>query len=67
MFGFLLQWPTIITLVLFSVLLVVYARLAKSEERDSIAEFGAAYEAYRRKVPAFIPRPGRHNPSSGYQ
>ena len=66
MFGFLLQWPTIITLVLFPVLLVVYARLAKSEERDAIAEFGSAYEAYRRNVPAFIPRPGRHNLSSGY-
>lgn len=67
MFGFLLQWPTIITLAMFPVLLVVYARLAKSEERDSIAEFGPAYEAYRWNVPAFIPRPGRHNLSSGYQ
>lgn len=60
MFGFLLQWPTIITLVMFPVLVVVYARLARSEERDSVAEFGAAYEEYRRHVPAFIPTPGKH-------
>jgi methanethiol S-methyltransferase len=67
MFGFLPQWPTLITLVMFPVLLVVYARLAKSEERDSVAEFGAAYEEYRKQVPAFIPAFGRHELQSGYQ
>lgn len=60
MFGFLLQWPTIITLAMFPVLVLVYGRLARSEERDSIAEFGAAYEEYRRHVPAFIPRSGKY-------
>lgn len=67
MFGFLLQWPTLITLLMFPVLVAVYARLAKSEERASIAEFGAAYEAYRRNVPAFIPRSGKDELRSGYQ
>ena len=56
MFGFLLQWPTIITLVMFPVLVVVYMRLAKSEERDSLAEFGAEYVAYMQHTPAFIPK-----------
>ena len=60
MFGFLLQWPTIITLAMFPVLVVVYARLARSEERDSVAEFGAAYAEYRRHVPAFVPRFDRY-------
>jgi protein-S-isoprenylcysteine O-methyltransferase Ste14 len=67
MFGFLLQWPTLITLAMFPVLLVVYARLAKSEERDSVAEFGAAYEEYRKHVPAFIPTVGKHELQSRYQ
>ena len=67
MFGFLLQWPTLITLLMFPVLVVVYARLAKAEERDSIDEFGSAYEAYRRNVPAFIPWSGKHKLRSGYQ
>ena len=67
MLGFLLQWPTLITLVMFPVLLVVYARLAKSEERDSVAEFGTAYEEYRKHVPAFIPRFGKNELQSGYQ
>ena len=65
MFGFLLQWPTLITLVMFPVLVAVYARLAKSEERDSAAEFGTAYEEYRRHVPAFVPRFGKHQLQSG--
>lgn len=56
MFGFLLQWPTLITLAMFPVLVWVYARLAKAEERDSIAEFGSEYERYRSRTPAFFPR-----------
>jgi protein-S-isoprenylcysteine O-methyltransferase Ste14 len=55
MFGFLLQWPTLLTLVMFPVLVWVYARLAKAEERDSIAEFGSEYQRYRDHTPAFIP------------
>ena len=55
MTGFLLQWPTLITLMMFPVLIFVYVRLAKSEERDALAEFGPEYEQYRRQVPAFIP------------
>jgi protein-S-isoprenylcysteine O-methyltransferase Ste14 len=56
MFGFLLQWPTLLTLVMFPILVWVYARLAKAEERDSIAEFGSEYERYRDRTPAFIPK-----------
>lgn len=55
MFGFLLQWPTLITLALFPILAWMYVRLARAEERDAAAQFGAAYEAYRREVPGFIP------------
>lgn len=58
--GFLLQWPTIVTLLMFPVLLVVHARLARREERDAIREFGMEYEHYRDSMPAFIPEFGRH-------
>lgn len=61
MSGFLLQWPTLITLAMFPVLVVVYGRLAASEERESVAEFGRAYEDYRSHVPAFIPKVGRYH------
>lgn len=56
MFGFLLQWPTIITLVMFPILVAVYLRLAKAEEKDAAKQFGAAYEAYARTTPAFVPK-----------
>jgi len=56
MFGFLLQWPTVLTLAMFPVLVFMYVRLARSEERAAIAEFGAAYESYMRDVPGFFPR-----------
>ena len=59
MFGFLLQWPTLLTLAMFPVLVFMYVRLAKSEERESIAEFGDAYVQYKASVPGFIPRLGR--------
>ena len=59
MFGFLLQWPTILTLAMFPVLTVMYVKLAKSEERDAISEFGNAYRSYMAQVPGFIPRLGR--------
>lgn len=54
--GFLLQWPTLVTVIAYPVLLWAYARLARSEERDSLAQFGEAYVRYMRAVPAFIPR-----------
>ncbi len=55
MVGFLLQWPTLVTLVMFPILLVTYWRLARREERDAIATFGEAYERYRARTPAFVP------------
>ena len=36
MFGFLLQWPTILTLAMFPILVVMYVRLARTEEREAI-------------------------------
>lgn len=56
MFGFLLQWPTLLTLVMFPVLVWMYARLAKREEQEAAAQFGEAYARYVEQVPAFIPR-----------
>lgn len=55
MFGFLLQWPTLITLAMFPILVWVYARLAKSEEQAMSLEFGTEYAQYRQRTPAFIP------------
>lgn len=56
MFGFLLQWPTLLTLLMFEVLLVMYGRLAVSEEADMRTQFGEAFERYAAQTPRFIPR-----------
>lgn len=53
--GFFVQWPTILTLLMLPVLLVMYWRLARSEEREVETRFGEQYRSYARGVPAFIP------------
>jgi protein-S-isoprenylcysteine O-methyltransferase Ste14 len=58
MFGFLLQWPTVITVVMFPILVFMYVRLARHEEQDARAEFGDAYARYEARTPAFLPRVG---------
>lgn len=55
MLGFLFQWPTILTLAMFPVLVFMYVRLAAGEEREMLAQFGSRYERYRELTPAFIP------------
>ncbi len=56
MLGFLLQWPTIVTVAMFPILLYMYVRLARTEEREAYAEFGETYSNYADRVPAFFPR-----------
>jgi protein-S-isoprenylcysteine O-methyltransferase Ste14 len=58
MLGFLSQWPTVLTLAMFPVLVGMYVRLARREEREVRAEFGEAYARYAATTPAFIPRFG---------
>ena len=53
--GFLMQWPTLLTLVMFPILLVMYARLAVTEEREMRATFAGDYDAYAARTPRFIP------------
>jgi protein-S-isoprenylcysteine O-methyltransferase Ste14 len=56
MIGFLLQWPTIPTLVMFPILALVYTRLARAEEREVAARFDDAWRDYAARTPAFLPR-----------
>ena len=65
MIGFLFMWPTLLTLVMFPILVIVYIRLARREEEMVKNEFGGVYENYSKYVPAFIPnwsRTGMHTP-----
>ncbi len=59
MLGFLLQWPTLATLAMFPVLVLVYRRLAIGEEREVRQHFGAEWDAYAARTPRFLPHFGR--------
>jgi protein-S-isoprenylcysteine O-methyltransferase Ste14 len=54
--GFLLQWPTVLTLLMFPILLVMYGRLAVKEEAEMRAQFGTAFDSYAKQTPRFFPR-----------
>lgn len=64
MLGFLFQWPTLLTLAMFPILVWMYVRLAKKEEQEVIAEFGEEYRRYASHTPAFVPsfRNRHHQP-----
>lgn len=59
MFGFLLQWPTLLTLLMFPVLVWMYVRLAHTEERDAEIRFGERWREYAARTPRFIPQLAR--------
>ena len=59
MFGFLLQWPTLLTLAMFPLLTWAYVRLARREEREVRVTFGDRYARYAAATPAFVPRLNR--------
>jgi methanethiol S-methyltransferase len=58
MLGFLLQWPTLVTLVMFPILVTMYVKLARHEEKEVLEEFDEDYRRYMIRTPAFIPRIG---------
>lgn len=51
----LIHWPTLLTLVMWPLLMVAYYGSAMREEADVVNEFSVAYITYRQKAPAFIP------------
>jgi len=53
--GFLIQWPTILTVVMAPILLYAYVHLSILEEKRAEKEFGDSYMEYIRKTPAFFP------------
>lgn len=65
MFGFLLQWPTLVTLVMFPILVTLYVKLAHREEHDARARFGDTWDHYAAQTPAFVPRRRRGPGLSG--
>jgi protein-S-isoprenylcysteine O-methyltransferase Ste14 len=53
--GFLVQWPTLLTVLMAPILVYAYVHLARSEERHMLNQFGDQYANYKLRVPAFFP------------
>lgn len=53
--AFLIQWPTLPTLVMAPVLIVMYTRLARREDAELAERFGEAARDYALRTPAFLP------------
>jgi methanethiol S-methyltransferase len=53
------HWPTVFSVALFPVIVLVYWLLARREEKRVLQEFGDEYRAYMRRVPMFLPRIGQ--------
>jgi len=54
--GFMVQWPTLITLIMWPILMVMYYRLAKREEKTVLGIFPNEYALYMQQVPMILPR-----------
>jgi protein-S-isoprenylcysteine O-methyltransferase Ste14 len=53
--GMIIEWATLPMLILYPIMVFLYVRLAKKEERDMLNEFGDAYRAYMKRTKRFIP------------
>jgi protein-S-isoprenylcysteine O-methyltransferase Ste14 len=53
--AWLFAWPTLPVVVLCPILVAVYYRLARREERDMSSRFGKKYDDYMKRVPMFLP------------
>ena len=54
--GMNLEWTTIFTFLLWPILVIVYYRLAKTEDKEVEEQFGEEFRKYKRTVPMFLPR-----------
>src|SRR3990172_9138066 len=53
----LVHWPTIVTVIMWPILVYTYYRLARREERLAEESLGDDYRAYRDRTPMFLPWP----------
>jgi len=59
--GLLIWWPTIITFIMWPILIFMYFKLAKREEKQMLHQFGDEYKKYAERVNMFIPSIQKHN------
>jgi protein-S-isoprenylcysteine O-methyltransferase Ste14 len=53
--GLVVWWPTILILIMWPILCIMYYFLARREEKVMLKEFGSQYIEYKQRVGMFIP------------
>ncbi len=48
--GFIIQWPTILTVIMWPVLVIMYIHLAKKEEKEMEEKFGEEFRKYKNET-----------------
>lgn len=63
------HWPTVVSLVLFPIIVFAYVTLARKEEREMVEKYGDEYRDYQQRVPMFLPgfKPRRVQPASKHR
>lgn len=56
MLAFMIQWPTLTTLILWPFVIGMYVRLARREEQDVMNKYPEEYGDYMQRTPMFFPR-----------
>jgi protein-S-isoprenylcysteine O-methyltransferase Ste14 len=51
----LIQWPTVLTIILAPFMIARYLLLAQEEDRDLEARFGETFSRYKQRVPGLLP------------
>jgi len=63
--GMIVQWTTLPTLIMWPLLVILYYRLAKQEEKEMQKKFGEKYREYKSKVSMLLPLPKLKRDSAG--
>jgi protein-S-isoprenylcysteine O-methyltransferase Ste14 len=53
--GMLIQWPTLLTIAMWPILMIAYFHLARREESAMETRYGEQYQQYRFQTPIFFP------------
>jgi protein-S-isoprenylcysteine O-methyltransferase Ste14 len=53
--GFMIQWPTLVTLILWPFVIAMYIKLARIEEHQVMEKFPEEYNEYQKHTPMFFP------------
>jgi protein-S-isoprenylcysteine O-methyltransferase Ste14 len=54
--GQLIQWPTLLGLILWPGILLIYYKLSRSEENELFESFGEEFVAFKKEVPGYFPK-----------